>query len=905
MNTHTIIAGCGLLFAAPLPAAAADAPAGCLNTLGSGDCSVALTLHWGDGKAIDNLTQAVRTEAGASVTDVLETALREDPRFYGLRDADGNYVAFGFDTNGDNSAYISLDGSNLQLDGGVASSADYASVSVNEYDHWGLNGDIEWKILVNGEDADYSTTLADGDSLTLLYANDATETLTDDFTLFYLRPADQQGIWMPENILIDTADGKVAEFPVLANICDDAPYLYGAKLGVNVETPEGVKVSNLYSTSFTYGNYERMICRITVASPQPALLRPFLNIRKDWDGSGKKTARQISGDKASNITTNVAHPLTGISLDGVEEGGVIELDYMGIAIIKPVYEPENADFTGYTATFEDPSVADIYKNVNSLVAHREGETLMTITTPDGSVSASYTIRVSGPRPDDMPDDFSAGTLWLNEDWFGHTSGSLNWLSPEGNLVTRPYGHVNNDMAFGATSLFATIYADRLVVMSKQPWDGGDTRPVKSGGRVVVAEANTLRHIGAIDDIGGDGRACVGVNPSKMYLGTTAGISILDLDNIEITGTVEGIELTRSGQIGNMVKSGKYVFAANIGTGLVAIDSETDEVVASYPASAIQGVVRSLDGRVWLATTNSLTPINPETLEDAEAISIPGSITCSSGSWRSVTIQSCRKSNELIWGNGTFYRWNLDEVEDPSTLQPVYTHVATVDDVKYGNPYGAPGYDEETDTYMYASMAGFGALALQNWYYFIDASTGEMKQRMQLPEYWWFPAMPVTADRYPAEINMENIIMTPDAATREYDLRELVTDKDGFDNAIEIWIENEDSGLYVADDSDADADSDAATIGFDGRTLTVTPAAIGKKSFVIAAESNGRVSRKTIEVEVSTLDGIGSLTAAPLHYVVYTTSGLRVAEYDGEEMPSLPAGVYIRTSAGKREKFVVK
>ena len=905
MNTHTIIAGCGMLFAAALPAGAADNTAGCLNTLGSGDCSVALTLHWGDGKAIDNLTQAVRTDAGASVADALATALREDPRFYALRDADGNYVAFGFDTNGDNSAYISLDGTNLPLNGGVASSADYASVSVNEYDHWGLNGDIEWKILVNGEAADYSTTLADGDSLTLLYTNDTTETLTDDFTLFYLRPATQQGIWMPENIVLDTAGGKVVEFPVLANICDDAPYLYGAKLGVNVETPEGVKVTNLYSTYFTYGNYERMICRITVSSPEPAVLRPYLNIRKDWDGTGTNSTLQVFGDTPSNITTRVANPLTAISLDGIEEGGVIELDYMGIAIIRPVYEPENADFTGYTATFADPSVADIYKNVNSLVAHSEGETLMTITSPDGGVSASYTVKVAGPRPDDMPEDFSTGMLWLNEEWFGHTSGSLNWLSPEGDLVTRPYGHVNNDMAFGCTSQFATIYADRLVVMSKQAWDGGDTRPVKSGGRVVVADASTLRHIGAIDDIGGDGRACVGVNPSKMYLGTTAGISILDLDNIEITGTVEGIDLSRSGQIGNMVKSGKYVFASNIGTGLVAIDAETDEVAATYPSSAIQGVVRSLDGRVWLATTNTLTPIDPETLEASEPISIPGSITCASGSWRSVTIQSCRKSNELIWGNGTFYRWNLDEIEDPMTLQPVYTHVATIDGVKYGNPYGAPGYDEETDTYMYASMLGFGTLALQNWYHFVDASTGEVKKLMYLPEYWWFPAMPVTADRYPAEIDMENVIMTPDATTLEYDLRELVTDKDGFDNAIEIWIEKEEATPFSADSADDSMTPEAATIGFDGRTLTITPAAIGKTSFVVAAESNGRVTRKTIEVEVATLDGVGAISAGASHHVVYTVSGLRVAEYDGDTIPSLPAGVYIRTSAGKREKFVVK
>lgn len=879
------------------------------NALGHGNSMATLTLHWGDEVALDNLTEGVRFGNEATAGDVIATALREDPRFYALKNAQGVYVAFGFDTNGDNSAAVSITGTPLDLVDGVAvADGEYADATASSaYDHWNISDENNcWKVFVNGALADFTTTVSNSDVLSLEYlATEATTPAEKTYT-FYLRPADRIGIWLPEEVIINTADGKSVTVPAIATIANEKANLYGAYLGIDVFMEDGIKTSDAYRASFSYRDTDKMSCTINVSTPANAILRPYLNIRKDW-GTGKAEVKRVYPDTDTKVSTIVAKPLTGISLDGIEPGGVIEVDNMGVYILKPVYEPADADFTGYNATFANEEIATLYKSVNSVVAHAAGETTLTISSTDGSISSTYTVRVKDVDPGNRPENFTDGMVWLNEEWFGHTSGSLNYIDANGDLYTRAYGNQNGNMAFGATSQYGTVYAGKYIIISKQPWDGGDTRPLRSGGRVVVFDAETFEHLGAIDEIGGDGRSCVGVSPSKVYLGTSKGIRVMNLDDITVADAdITGIAMGRSGQIGNMVKAGKYVFATNIGTGLSIIDTTDDSFVKTIPATGIQGVVQSADGRVWIACSNNLTPVDPVTLETGTTYNIPGSITCSTYSWRSVNILAAHNSNTLIWGTGTFYRWNLDEVEDPSTLSPVYTHTAKVDNVNYGNGYGAPGYDEATDTYMYATQPGFGAAALQNWYHFVNASTGEMKARIHLPEYWWFPAMPINPDKHAPEILMEDITLDIGQEAAEYDLSELVNDADNHNCNISVSLVAEPAAA-----AEEDVNLPVAETSIEGNRLTVTPNKVGEHSFTLMAESNGRTTTKTINVTVKDLSGISSAeTVATGICKVYDTAGIEVATFRGTAADAdtlgLPAGIYLVTTPdGSTTKVVIK
>jgi len=820
-----------------------------LNVLGDtgNDSYAALTLSWGDNLAMDNLTSAVLFNKGASVADMLSVALAADPRFYALKDADDNFVAYGFDTNGDNSAAVSIGETALELTQGIASAADYTGATgSSQYDHWNVNGEAaSWHIFVNGKAAGYDTILSSGDVVNLVYT---AETAAPELPYtFYLHPADEQGIWMFDNIVIDTANGKQQSFPMIANVLDDAKYMYGSGVGLEVLEPDTENSVSYYSGYIADGKKGAMMCRISVSTPMPAQARPYLNIRKDW-GDGNQSVKRVYGN-TFNLSTVVAKPITGITVEGVEDGGTITLDNMGVYAMTITVEPADADFSkDYNVTFADEAVANWYKNVKTIVAHSEGTTTMTISTSDGSVSHTYNIAVKGINPDNKPaDEYQDGVIWLNEEWFGHTSGSLNYIDKDGKVFYRAYGEQNGNTAFGATSQFATIYAGKLIVMSKQAWDKGDTRPESQhvGGRVVVADATTMKRLGGIDEIGGDGRSCVGINPSKVYLGTSKGVRVMNLDDITVTEeNIAGIE----GQIGDMVKAGKYVFVTNIENGLYIIDTETDKFVKTIPATKIQTVIQSMDGRVWYSEGNNLVPVDPETLEAGDAYSIPGSISCSSGAWRHANLMASTKTNTLLWGTGTFYRWNIDEVEDPSTLEPVYTHIATKDGINYGNGYGAPGYDSRTDTYMYSTVPGFGIGALKNWYHFVDATTGEVKHIEKLPDYWWFPAMPVFPDKYLPEIGIKDYDATEGDEATIFNLSTAVNDPDNYNCNINVSL---------IEAAILETEGHAAKVTLDGKTLTVTPLTCGKHTFTLTAESNGRIATKDITVTVNKLSGITS------------------------------------------------
>lgn len=594
-------------------------------------------------------------------------------------------------------------------------------------------------------------------------------------------------------------------------------------------------------------------------------------------------------------------------VNGVEAGGVLEVENMGVLILSAVNSESEAAVTSYSVEFGDEQIATFYASIKGVVAHAAGETLMTLTPADAAIAPTeFTVRVKDVDPANKPDDdFQDGIVWLNEEWCTHTSGSLNYIDADGKVYYRAYGNQNDNMAFGCTSPFAMYYADKLFVMSKQAWDGGDTRPLRSGGRVVVADAKTMKHIAAFDEIGGDGRAAVGVSPEKVYLSHTNGIRVMHIGD-EITlepADIEGITVNRNGQMGDMVKAGKYVFAVMVGNSLVIIDTETDEVVETKAISGIQTVAQSLDGRVWIGCAKTLQSIDPETLEMGDVLTIgAGSIGCSGSSWRAGNLFASTRTNTLFWStgnfngsNGSLVRWDIDEVEDPSTLTVLYNH-----DTKAGigaMAYGTPGYDDRTDTWMYATCNGFGVNAAYNWLNFVDASTGELKHSIRLNDYFWFPAMPVMPDKHePVLEDFDNIILDAKDGTIEITLNP--TDADNHDCNIALTLLDGDSDVEALSD-DETAPVYPAKVVLKGRVLTVTPQTEGSRTLHLQMESNGKVVNKEFSVQVKSTTGIDAVEAeANADKTYFRTDGVRI-----QGTPAAP-GVYIEKAGGTVRKIIL-
>lgn len=114
----------------------------------------------------------------------------------------------------------------------------------------------------------------------------------------------------------------------------------------------------------------------------------------------------------------------------------------------------------------------------------------------------------------------------------------------------------------------------------------------------------------LTEIGGDGRAFVGINPKKAYISTGNGISIFNIETLKVEGSISGI----SNQTGNMILAGDYVIAITQSKGAYIINTKTDTVEKLISGTDFASVVQSKDGKIWIGASTKLIQINPYTLE---------------------------------------------------------------------------------------------------------------------------------------------------------------------------------------------------------------------------------------------------------------------------------------------------
>ncbi|MDE7179579.1 MAG: DUF5074 domain-containing protein [Muribaculaceae bacterium] len=607
-----------------------------------------------------------------------------------------------------------------------------------------------------------------------------------------------------------------------------------------------------------------------------------------------------------DIVSTLRHPVTDFAIKGVE-GDVIFLNpkqMIGV-IADPI--PADADIPDFNVTLEgagsskDEMIASMYK-VNywdenntriqfyELSGHRAGECTLKLTSTDGSnITKTYTVKVEEQDRTPLENGYIDGTFVLNEEWFGHTNGGMNYITPEGEMMYQVYERENPGMSFGCTSQYATIWADKLIAVSKQAVDAGD--PLPGGGRVVIADAKTLKRQGSIDDLmfgdetkSADGRAVVGATPDKVYVGTSNGIYIVNIDEIKVIGKITAFDESGSagadlysGQIGDMVHAGKYVFGIKQATGAFAINTETDQVVKNYPFTTVQGITQTADGNIWIASTESgrgvFTCINPETLEinDDLSITLPDGMaypTCSWGAWRNTPFVGSHTTN-CIWfsaGGGIaggsakdkYYQW---EVGTPAS------EIKLVFDMEAANltgsnsrvkqkTYGTLRYDDRSGELIVMTTEDSASGHYRyNWTHFVNPETAEIVRTIALRPYYWFQSFAIFPDKYDVVIDLEEIAVNTTDGEKVLDLSEIISDRDNIDNNIKISLL--DTPIMLDDNND----EPSAEVSLTGKQLKVIPHSIGSHFFTLAAESNGRMISKTVEVKVSDVStGINDVTS---------------------------------------------
>lgn len=511
-----------------------------------------------------------------------------------------------------------------------------------------------------------------------------------------------------------------------------------------------------------------------------------------------------------------------------------------------------------------------------------------------------------------PVDYTKGTFIVNEDWYGHQNSTVNFLTDEGEWIYRVVQKENPGVELGCTNQYGTIYGDKFYFIAKQAKDPGASI---TGGRITVCDAKTMKVLKQIENISvddkgtsiADGRGFLGVDEHKGYVGTSNGIYILDLDKLEIMGSVSGTgngsddpyQQLYGGQIGNMVRVNDRVFAVHQKNGLLIINPATDEVEKTVEAPEGWGfgsVVLSKDGNLWLSLAASsgsgqadtrIVRLNPATLEQS-IIECPDGIFGPANSWYAWTPDcfcASKQNNVLYWNGGNsswfsgkaVYKYDIDS----NTFS---TFIDYNDDTDGWQIYGCSfRVDPVTDEAIVSLYKGFGDPT-----YVVRKYDNEGKQ---IAEYsmisnYWFPSLPVFPDNEaPVVADIEPVSLTTEGGTT-VSLKDVATDADNMDAAIVKTIkEVSNENVLKAEMADGN--------------LVITPLKAGKADITIQINSNGKLAETVVSVEISETTDIEAVEGAKAEETGRYT-------LDGKMLNAPQRGInIIRMSDGTIKKVIVR
>lgn len=385
----------------------------------------------------------------------------------------------------------------------------------------------------------------------------------------------------------------------------------------------------------------------------------------------------------------------------------------------------------------------------------------------------------GPKADDkaQPKVEAKGFYIVNEGWFPHDKGSVNYFEKNGTSYTpryRAFKAANPDTKLGNTTCYGAIWGHNFYLISKQ------------GNRLVIADAQNLKSKKVITDLGGDGRSFLGIDDQKAYIGYNGGIKTFNIESLTLGDAIAGI----SGEIGNMCYAYGKVFAVS-DENLYIIDAKTDKVEKTVTGSydTYKSVVTAKDGSVWVAADKFIV-YNPNDLENTKEIAYPGNAAVSSswGSWNPGGLCASTQTNTLYWTTGTS-PWSKNavckyDIDASNANSSFYTlnDEAGQKRVLYG---AGLRVDPLSDNLVLQSCRdGWGDSFAYNWL-FLLSNTGTQNTSFVVADdkeptagngYYWFPSMPVFEDANKPQILLNQVMMGTNKKV-EIDLSTKVVDYD--------------------------------------------------------------------------------------------------------------------------------
>lgn len=481
-------------------------------------------------------------------------------------------------------------------------------------------------------------------------------------------------------------------------------------------------------------------------------------------------------------------------------------------------------------------------------------------------------------------DYTKGVFVLNEGSYTHENASVNHLAADGSWSY----YVAKEI--GATGCCCTPWGNRYYIMAKQPKDSGAK---VSGGRITICDANSMRIIKQIENIGengGDGRSFCGVDEHKAYVSTSNGIYVFNLDNMEITGTVLTLDYG-NGQCGNMVRLNDYVYAVECNKNIHIINCADNTIVKTIPAAGCGSIVMAKDGSLWVSKGDGIARIDTEKQELvdiklADGIGTPSTSAANgSNAWNPDGFCASLQNNVLYW---TYYDSVKYEAKKAYKYDIDNNTASLIIDLTDGRSFYATSalrVDPKTDC-IYANL-------VNGWTYNDNVVRKYDANGKQLAEYtmksnYWFPEVfvfPDTEDPIVGNIDAVTVEENKDAVV---DLAKVCSDADNFQAAIVKTVKS------VADNNNV-----ATATVKDGK-LVVTGVKAGNTTVTLNFCSNGISTTATLNVTVTQATGItGTQTSADIREIARFT-------IDGKRINQPQRGINIvKYSDGTVKKVIVK
>lgn len=328
----------------------------------------------------------------------------------------------------------------------------------------------------------------------------------------------------------------------------------------------------------------------------------------------------------------------------------------------------------------------------------------------------------------VPGKYENGFFLVHEGWFGHGTGSVSFYdATTGTLRDSIFQKENEGKGFESvtsTVQFGTVFNKNLYVVSK------------AKGPVVVANAITMKEVGRVaGGTGLDWHAFVGIDENNGLLSSGTGIYKLNLKTFTVGEKLAGA----TGNMGDMIKTDKYIFAISQSEGLV-IFNVADLSVKSKTAGVTQGFAKTPDGKIWYSGGKNLYNADPATLV-TETVELPFSTFSTMSIWFSSPIIASTKENAVFMmktsngsgGGKEIYKY---VVGDKSSLDKPFITVADKQTYYKTNL----GYYAKSDQIVTTSfLSGWGANSETNSLNIYDAKTGTLNKTVPFKGYY-FPAM---------------------------------------------------------------------------------------------------------------------------------------------------------------------